>query len=232
MLAKIIPSYLYTGFADDADLQAFMVAFNQLAQEYVDWFNTINLPIYTGDQISGDLLDWVAAGLYGQMRPSLPAGSPHNIGMYNTAAFNTMAYNQFRILGPISYYVATDDIFKRVMTWNLYKGDGTTFNIRWLKRRIQRFLTGENGVDPGVSETYQISVTFGAHQQINISIITGGRTITGGALYNRFAYNKTAYNSITSVYSPLTPSPFAPIFKSAMEAGVLNVPFQYTFAVG
>ena len=41
------------------------------------------------------------------------------------------------------------------MTWHLYKGDGKTFNTRWLKRRVMRFLTGAG--------QYTDDVTF-AHQ--------------------------------------------------------------------
>ena len=41
----------------------------------------------------------------------------------------------------------TDDVFKRILTWHFYKGDGKNFSVRWLKRRIWRFLQGANGTD-------------------------------------------------------------------------------------
>ena len=62
-LSKTIKSYLYFEYRGDEDCQAFVDAYNQLAQEFVDWFTGIDLPVYTGDQINGPLLDWVAAGL-------------------------------------------------------------------------------------------------------------------------------------------------------------------------
>lgn len=68
LLTQVIRAYLYQEYADDDDLQAFWKAYNDLAQQYVDWFSTIGLPIYTG--LSGDLLTWVARGLYGARRPS------------------------------------------------------------------------------------------------------------------------------------------------------------------
>ena len=39
-LAKAIPSYLYVQYNDDDDLQAFVQAYNELAQEIITWLNT------------------------------------------------------------------------------------------------------------------------------------------------------------------------------------------------
>ena len=72
MLTKILPSYLYTQYADDVNLQSFVSAYNTMTQEYLDWFNNINLPIYTVQ--SGTMLDWVATGLYGIPRPTIANG--------------------------------------------------------------------------------------------------------------------------------------------------------------
>lgn len=231
MLITIIPSYSYWQYNDSPDIAAFFAGFNQLSQQYLDAFNALNLPIYTGPLITDLLLDWVAIGLYGIKRPSLPSGAEQIIGPLNTQAANDLLPNDFEILGPMTYYAATDDIFKRVLTWNLYKGDGTVFNIRWLKRRIQRFLLGVNGTDPGINETYQISITFGAANLVQIEVVTGGRVITGGALPNLFAANEFAPNETTTVFTPLTPAPLAPILKSAIASGALNLPFQYQFVV-
>jgi hypothetical protein len=231
MLDKVIPSYLYLEYSDDLDLQAFVQSFNTLSQEYVTWFRDIGLPVYTGDLIAGALLDWVALGLYGFKRPSLPIGIETEIGEYNTPQFNELVYNGRKILNPAVYYVADDDIFKRCITWNFYKGDGTVFNINWLKRRIQRFLDGPNGTDPGIQQTYQISVTFGPPGQVNIFLTSGTRIVTGGALFNKAGYNTTGYNTLTSYFIPGVPIVLAPIFQAAIEAGVLNLPFQKTFVV-
>ena len=48
MLQKVIRSYLYQQYADDEDLQAFVAWFNAEGQEYVGWFASISLPVYTG----------------------------------------------------------------------------------------------------------------------------------------------------------------------------------------
>lgn len=231
MLDKVIPSYLYVEYSDDSDLQAFVSSFNTMSQEYVTWFRNIGLPVYTGDPIAGDLLDWVALGLYDFKRPSLPIGVETIIGEYNTFQYNQLPYNTRKILNPAVYYVANDDLFKRCITWNFYKGDGAVFNVNWLKRRVQRFLDGANGTDPGVQQTYQISVTFGPPGQVNIFLTSGTRIVTGGALFNKAMYNTVPYNSLTSYFIPGVPIFLAPIFQAAIEAGVLNLPFQKTFVV-
>jgi len=230
-LTQTIPSYLYLEYADDADLQAFVAAYNAISQDYVTWFATIGLPVYTGDQISGGLLDLAAAGIYGMVRPSLSSGRNRDVGPFNTYAFNTLGFNVRKRIGPTDVTVTTDDIFKRIMTWNFYKGDGNEFNVRWLKRRIMRFLIGENGTAPNIDQTYVISVTFGPGI-ISIRLSVGARNILGGAIYNRFGFNRMAYNRlVTQFVSPPNPLPFTSVFKEAMESGVLQTPFQYTVTV-
>jgi hypothetical protein len=230
-LQKTIPSYLYEQYRNDDNLAAFVRAYNKLTQQYVTWFNQINLPVYTGPLIAGSLLDWVAEGLYGITRPALGSGTNRNLGPYNTVAYNTLAYNQLKKIGPQNVTATTDDIFKRIITWNFYKGDGKVFNIRWLKRRVMRFLEGTNGVNFNVSTTYSVSVTFGVGNQVNINLSNTIRTVTGGAIYNRFGYNRIAYNATLSTSQQSAPLPNAVIFKEAVDAGVLDLPFQFQWVV-
>jgi hypothetical protein len=70
-LTKNLPSYVYQEYSDDDSIQGFVLAQNQIQQAFLNWFNSLNLPIYTKDPISGPLLDWVAGGLYGFLRPVL-----------------------------------------------------------------------------------------------------------------------------------------------------------------
>ena len=231
-ITRTIPSYLYQQYADDADLQAFVNAYNTLAQEYVTWFADTGLGVYTADYIAGQLLDWVALGLYGMVRPSLGSGRNRDNGPLNTYVYNGLALNTRVRVGPSNVTVTTDDIFKRVMTWNFYKGDGKTFNIRYLKRRIMRFLIGTNGSAPNIDQTYLISVTFGAGGVVSIRIATGGRRIISGSLFNRFALNTIPMNSvITEAIPGPNPLPNQTVLKEALESGVLQLPFQYTFSV-
>src|ERR1035437_1654445 len=89
-LQKILPAYVYQQYSDDDNIQAFNSAFNGVAQNYLDWFNSINLPIYTGSQIAGPLLDWVAEGIYGLRRPALPYGQTSSIGLIGSWMPNTI----------------------------------------------------------------------------------------------------------------------------------------------
>jgi hypothetical protein len=230
-LSKTIPSYLYFEYRDDEDCQAFVDAYNQETQGYVDWFTSIGLPIYTGGLISGALLDWVAEGLYGFTRPTLTSGNSQTVGPFDTWAYNTIAFNRRRVTSDGPIYVTSDDIFKRVITWNFYKGDGNVFTVRWLKRRIMRFLTGVNGTAPPVPVTYQVSVTFAVGNRVVIDIISGLRRTTGGALFDRFAYNTTPYNQLRSEFITFGAILNAAILAQAIAGGVLQLPFQFQFIV-
>lgn len=225
----VIPSYLYQQYNDDENLQAFVDAYNEIAQAYTDWFNDVSLPIYTG--LSGALLDWVAAGLYGMTRPALPSGFNKNIGTYNTYAYNTFAMDAHKVVGPSDYTATSDDTYKRILTWHFYKGDGAQFNVDWLKRRVMRFLVGANGSAPLIDSTYQISVTFGVADEVTIRITKGQRALTSKAVYNAFIMNNSVYNGFNSIFIPAVPMAYAPLFKAAVQAGVLQLPFQYTFDV-
>lgn len=227
-----LPSYLYQQYNDDDDLQAFVDAYNQLAQAYIAWFANASLPVYAGNPlITGALLDWVASGIYGMRRPVLPSGLSSTLGPFNTAAFNSVPFNALIRQGPTGIYATSDDIFKRILTWHLWRGDGFVFNVRWLKRRVQRFLTGTDGTAGQTDQTYQVSVTFGAGNQININLQTTRRFATKGATFNTGAFNTAAFNDVQSTSLALPVSPYVPIFKAAMEAGVLELPFQYQFLI-
>jgi len=248
-VTALIPSYLYQEYNDDPDLQAFVDSFNSIAQEYLDWFNQVNLPAYTNYLISSSLLDWVAQGVYGLLRPSLPYGQTLSVGLLNTALLNTITLNSsaqpYAIYGAIGAfaigvspiegyttsgandYVTSDDTFKRVITWQFFKGDGKFFNVRWLKRRVKRFLDGANGVDPGISETYDIRIVFGLGSLINIVLLGGTVTIPKAGLLNASLLNTITLNGGLPVYS----NSRGRILKAAIESGVLELPFQYRYAV-
>ena len=139
MQTKTISSYLYQGFQDDSDVAAFVASYNSMTQGYVDYLNNVGLPIYT--QLSGALLDWIGAGYYGYPRPTIgiPAGA-----IFGTAAFNTVQFGS----GSLNAITVNDDIYKRILTWKLQRGDGMYCTIPFLKKRITRFLLGVNGTSP------------------------------------------------------------------------------------
>lgn len=156
---KTITAYLYVQYQGDDNVRAFFDAYNIYAQAYLDYFNSLNLPIYTTAPVSGALLDWVAQGLYGMGRPALPTsiGQPYQ-GPVNTFAVNSLPVNGYVPGLPDTFTNTNDDFFRRILTWAFYKGDGKTFSPRWLKRRLNRFLTGVDGTDVPNDTTYNVSV--------------------------------------------------------------------------
>ena len=203
MLTGIIKSYLYQEYSDDEDLQAFVNTFNELSQGYLDWFNTVPLAVYTSDNITDYLLDWIGAGIYGINRPVVSTSpSPFSLatGQYNSVSWNTTPWNGFNIdLNGGSSASATDDIYKRVMTWILYRGDGKQMSVQWLKRRVARFLYGENGDD----------IDVGLVSNIDIQIVGRNVTIRTPAI-------DSAYTLATLIYQNFLPLPFQLKFNVAV----------------
>jgi hypothetical protein len=202
-LTQTIGQYLYEQYNDDADLQAFVDAYNRMVQSYIEWFVSVPLPVYTTPAISGPLLDWVGTGLYGYPRPVLQSGRNTNIGPYNTFKFNQIVYNGFIRNTQQSVVTTDDDTYKRLLTWHLYKGDGKVFSVEWLKRRVIRFLAGVNGTDVDIDNTFAISVTFQSPNGVTIKIST----------VNTYGY------TLSKVF----------YFIQAVASGVIEFPFQYQF---
>lgn len=231
-VTSVVPSYLYQEYADDDDLQAFVISYNALQQQYLTWLNTINLPVYTGAPIAGTLLDWVGRGLYGIPRPALSSGQNADLGPYGSFMFNQIPFNERIVVGPSDVVATSDDIYKRIITWNYYKGDGKVFDVRWLKRRIMRFLEGTNGGDPLINNTWQVSVSFGVGNEVSIRLLTQERVITSGAIYGASGFNDVLYNGFESeINFDFPPLPNADILAEALQAGVLQLPFQYEFTI-
>jgi hypothetical protein len=199
MITQNLNSYLYQQYNNDPDILAFFDAYNTSSQSNLDRINSLNLPNYTTK--TGLLLDWVALGIYGLKRPVLPFSGTIGEGVYNETIYDTSVYNENIVFTPSGFYETTDDIFKRIITWNFYKGDGYQFDITWLKNRVYRFLAQTNGIPLPIPNTYDISITFSA---VNVVVIH----ITAGAL-----------------------TALAPIMEAAINSGALQIPFQYTFNV-
>lgn len=157
-ITKVIPSYLYYQYNDDPACQAFVDAQNVMSQYFLDWFQNINLPIYTG--IFGPMLDWVANGLYNMYRPTLSVEQVNSIGAFGTFQFGGLQFGGDQVTISGQTIPVTDDVFQRVITWHRYKGDGYQYCTPWLKRRVHRFLNGPNGISPYIDSTYDVSVHY------------------------------------------------------------------------
>jgi len=130
---------------------------------------------------------------------------------------NTSVLNRYTPSSQI-FYELPDDIFKRILTWNLYKGDGNRFSMRWLKRRIARFLFGVNGIDP---QPWVPGFTVGAEttSAIGTVVSTGidGHTLT-----------ISLDQSLLSLQSQQITAGVLTLFRLAFLGGRLELPMQYT----
>ena len=156
-----IKSYLFLQYNSYPALQAFVNSFNAAAQDYLTYLNNLNMPIYTG--LSGTVLDWCAAGIYGLKRPTIgtPSGAVYNVATYNLATYD---------VGTTGAITVSDDYYKRILTWRLWRGDGFVMSTNWLKRRLKRFLVGANGISPAIDNTYEVSVFVESNSTIRIVI--------------------------------------------------------------
>lgn len=215
-VTKTIPSYLYFQYIDDQDLPTLIASYNSLTQEYVDWFNNVNLPVYTG--LQDGLLEWVGMGVYGITRPAFSTTTINGIVgpiasvPYHGPAASGPTPNIANAISSTQLYLSStnydtpDDIYKRVLTWFFYKGDGFNFSIPWLKQRIARFLFGTNGTDVSPPFTPTISVTF---NDATVPLPTCTITISNSSSLG----------------------PIATYFEAAVETGVLALPFRFTYIV-
>ena len=210
------------------DLQSFVNAFNSVSQAYVNWFVGVSLPIYTQQSglAVGGLLDWVALGLYGFLRPLLPLGTATAIGPIDSAVIDDprLPVDGWVVVEPSSFQTVTDDIFKRIMTWHLYLGDGKQFTTRWLKRRVMRFLIGVNGTggEPIGSDIVMSLDSFGnpVYWPTYYNI---GDTSDVSLQWSGNNATITIYNSGSYLA--------APILQAAIAAKVLELPVPYSWTV-
>lgn len=200
-LQNCVPSYLYWEYSDDQDLQAFVSSFNSLSQGYLDWFKGTPLGLYTSPNISGSLLDWIGQGVYGIPRPVLSTQTVMIRAGYNEFPCNTVSYNYLGRTASGTAQPASDDIYKRMMTWNLYRGDGQMFTMGWIKNRINRFINGANGADwPVLNNPPSISVsgntftitTFNDSVSVALEELVTSRLVSVPFQYN-FTFNLVSF---------------------------------------
>lgn len=212
-------SYLYKEYEDDDDLQALVASYNDAMQNLVDWNNTVNLPYYPG--LSGGLLDWVAEGLYGSKRTSLASPVVPSIGAIDTFVMDSLVLGGGSPSSQI-FYQLTDDVFQRILTWNFYKGDGKRFSMRWLKRRIIRFLVGVNGVDPqpyNVDGSINTNFTIGAETTTAVGVVITSNNIV-----------VSIDQSLLSLQTQLVANVIS-LFQLAFQGGILELPARFGYVV-
>lgn len=224
-LAQVAPSYLYYQYQDDDDLQAFVQSYNSIAQGYIDWFNSTPLGVYTSPSISGPLLDWVGSGVYGIARPYISSSKNQVFGATDSKPTNKYATNKHVKKQSGSSVIVDDDIYKRVLTWHLYKGDGMQATLIWLKKRIARFCYGPNGADVSIDSIYNIGLSIPTLSSVGATGTAATNTIATNTLVKRTSQTKH------TIQITIPTSSAAQAFSTLLESGYLNLPFQVNYTV-
>jgi hypothetical protein len=161
-LQQTIPSYAYQEYVDDLNIVAFFDSYNALSQEYLNYSNQTPLSVWSNPAISGPLLDWIGQGIYGIKRPVFSSLTSSVIAGIDAYPINTVDINGVIRTQSGTAVTASDDYYKRVLTWWLYTGDGRQFSIPWLRKRVARFLYGVNGTDITLSQTETVHILAGS----------------------------------------------------------------------
>jgi len=237
MLSKVIPSRAYNQYADDADIQALFASINLTQQDYLDFFNAINLPYHPGTIISGSLLDLVGNGLYNIARPNLfLAGSVDGGFQTQGIGGNSPLGITSGIGSPISQpafsRAFTDDEYKRVLTWQTLRQDGPVYTIANLKRKCLQFLFGQNGVALNSWAGYVVSVGFvnSTTVQIVLNVTSPHQTFNPMLLgYQPVNTNLVMGQSVGGSGNLLTT--FGVALKAAIDQGILDMPSGFVYNV-
>lgn len=226
-ITSTIPAYAYWQYQDDENIVAWFQAYNGFSQSNLDAINGYQLPIYFAQ--SGALLSFAASSIYGIERPFLSSGGMRVVGPLNTVTIDTLEINALDLINDSSGFIADDLTYQRIVQWNTFKGDGFDFTIRWLKRRVERFLRGATFPD----QTYEVSVTFTGPYAALISIVETNNRQIGGPLYAGAGYAQGDIALAETLTTPTdrVPAELASALQAAINSGVLLLPFQYTFTV-
>ena len=220
----VLLAYLYKEWEDDDDLQGWVESYNTYAQLFIDWFNALDLPIYTKQQ--GALLDWVAQGIYGISRPTLFLNRPFARGPFSTASFCEIPFAELAIENDVSNVAVTsDDIFKRIITWHFYKGDGKNLTTTWLRRRVARFLFGVDGSDYS-EPVYNISIEW-SRTQLTITIVSAWSVCTNSGAFATNAFCGPVFCSLVGHLVPQIVPAAALQFVEGIANGSIESPVQY-----
>lgn len=224
-LQAVIPAYLYAQYSGDANMQAFISAYNGMAQGYLDWFNNNPLGVYTNPNMTGDFLDWIGTELYGISRPVLGSTTVSSLGEYASAYYSELAYGEFIVSESGRSQAVGDDIYKRYLTWMLYLGDGKQMSIPWLKRRIARFIYGSNGGDVPVSEFQNISIA----QPVSAAKGSYATQAYASSSYSSVEAGSQETGSALEIKIPVSgPSSY---FAALVTDGWIALPFQVAFSI-
>lgn len=189
-MQNVLPAYPYAQYSDDVDVQAFFGSLNALAQSYLLWFNGTPLSVYTSAGISGPLLDWVANGVYGIARPVLLTTTSSFTSGLDTFPLGFTPLDTPYTTTSGTATIANDDVYKRVLTWYLYRGDGFRISAPWLRKRVARFLYGTAGGDVTLTQVQTVGVL---NQPMASPAAPALSQVAGGTIAATTYYAKATY---------------------------------------
>ncbi len=225
-MADAINAYVYSQYADDSDIQGWFAAQNVIAQGYIDWFNESPFALYTSSFISGPLLDWLMNGLYGIQRPVISTTTTNFTAGLGSMPLGTTALGNQVFTQSGTVQIASDDIYKRTLTWMLYLADGKQATTEWLRRRIARFLYGANGGDVSASDVINVRISPMPYPP------TAG--LGSGPLGSAPLGNYQSSNGVAKKALQITVPNLGNIsqqFATMFASGYLPVPFQLQYEV-
>jgi hypothetical protein len=189
-----IPSYPYIQFQDDLNIDAFFDSYNSISSGYLAWSNSTPLSVWSSANISGPLLDWIGQGIYGISRPVFSSLVRRFRAGLNSRPLNTQALNSGKLFQSGSATPATDDYYRRVLTWWLYVGNGRNFNVEVLRLKVARFIYGVNGTDVTLAQAQTIHIE---PQGVLSPMSPVLSSVAGGALSaHRYGVQATYTNSL------------------------------------
>jgi len=225
-MADIIPAYIYKQYQDDDSVLAFASGINALAQPYLDWFNQVPMAVYTNPNVGEGLLDWVGNNLYGIARPVISTTSTKTSGELGSNTLGTHTLATFIVTQSGTAQVANDDIYKRVLTWYLWKGDGVQMSVEWVRRRVARFIYGAygSGIDVGLITNIGIALpsTTASVGSVNSYAVNTQPVNTSVAI------NTTQKNALVITVPNLA---MGQTFQTLFAGNYLPLPFQISFKV-
>jgi hypothetical protein len=170
----------YSYMADNKQYNAYIEVVNNEINGVVTELETLNAG-YLLDK-NGDLLDYLALGIYGITRPYIPLSSlTEDSGSWGQRRFLTR-FLSFVAGAPPQSRKLTDNEFKKLIQWLLYKGDCElkdyrVVNLSILKQKIAMFLD---------ASPYEISIIPTSNKNF---LITLNKTNTLAVIFRALLIN-------------------------------------------
>ncbi len=225
-LQTTIPAVAYQEYIDDLNVVAFFDSYTALSQDYLNYSNSTPLSVWSNAAIAGPLLDWIGQGIYGISRPVFSSLVRKFRAGINALPLNSVALNSGKLFQSGTATLATDDYYRRVLTWWLYVGNGRQFNVEVLRLKVARFIYGVDGTDVTLSQAQTIHIEpQGVLSPINPTL----SSISGGGLS---AHKYGAQNTYTNSLGESLAGPTASLSVAANNLLVINSPPPQNGATG